>query len=169
MLKQKNPGTLTDFVRDGNKFKYAFFAIGACLRGFKSCRPVIAVDGAFLKTMYGGQLLCAITTDANSQSYPLAFGVVDYEFHASWIWFLRKLREAIGEDVPNLAFVSDRHVSIEQGLNIVYLSVPHGACYHHLKLNVQHKFKNDHCEHELYIAAYAFNERSFRAHFRQLR
>ncbi|RYE18378.1 MAG: hypothetical protein EOP45_14240 [Sphingobacteriaceae bacterium] len=60
MLEQKNPGTLTAFVKDGDRFKYAFFSIGACRRGFKSCRPVISLDGAFFKTKYGGQLLCAI-------------------------------------------------------------------------------------------------------------
>lgn len=169
MLKQKNPGTLTDFVQDGDKFKYAFFSIGACRRGFKACRPVIALDGAFLKTKYGGQLLCAIAMDANSQLYPLAFGVVDSECHASWIWFLRRLREAIGEDVPNLAFISDRHVSIIHGVEVVFPGIPHGACYHHLQLNVQHKFKTDHCRFELYDAAYAFSKTAFEANFRQLR
>jgi hypothetical protein len=156
-------------LQDGDKFKYAFFSIGACRRGFKACRPVIALDGAFLKTKYGGQLLCAIAMDANSQLYPLAFGVVDSECHASWIWFLRRLREAIGEDVPNLAFKSDRHVSIIHVVEVVFPGIPHGACYHHLQLNVQHKFKTDHCRFELYDAAYAFSKTAFEANFRQLR
>ena len=107
MLQQKNPETLTEFVRDGDKFKYALFSIGACRRGFKSSRPVISLDGAFLRTKYRGQLPCAIAIDTNSQLYPLAFGVVDSECHASWIWFLRKLREVIGEDVEELAFISE--------------------------------------------------------------
>ncbi|RYE18377.1 MAG: hypothetical protein EOP45_14235 [Sphingobacteriaceae bacterium] len=101
--------------------------------------------------------------------YPLAFGVVDSECHASWIWFLRKLREAIGEDVEELVFISDRHVSIIHGVEVVFPGIPHGACFHHLKLNVQHKFKTDHCGIELYDAAYTFNKRAFEAHFQQLR
>ena len=88
----KESGDLTDFVKDGDRFKCAFFSIGACRRGFKSCQPVISVDDSFLKTKYGGQLLCVIALYANSQLYPLAFGVIDSECHASWIWFLRKLR-----------------------------------------------------------------------------
>ena len=82
---------------------------------------------------------------------------------------MRKLREVIGEDVEELAFISDRHVSIIHGLEVVFPGIPHGACYHHLKLNVQHKFKTDHCGIELNAAAYAFNKTTFEAHFRQLR
>ena len=76
---QKNPGTLTAFVKDGDRFKYTLFSIGASRRGFKSCGPVISLEGAFFKTKYGGLLLCAIAMDANSQLYPLAFRVVDSE------------------------------------------------------------------------------------------
>ena len=106
--------------------------------------------------------------DANSQLYILACGVVDNECHASWIWFLRKLREVINEDVPDLTFISNRHVSIIHGVEEVFPGIPHGTCFHHLKLNVQHKFKTDHCGIELYDATYAFNKRAFEAHFRQL-
>ena len=49
MLEQKNLGTLTKFVKDGDKFKYAFFSIGECRRGLKSCCPVISLDGSLLK------------------------------------------------------------------------------------------------------------------------
>lgn len=77
MLQQKNFGTLTDFVKDCEIFKYTLFYIRACCRGFNSCHPVISLDGAFFKTKYGGQLLCAITMDSNTQLYPLAFGVVE--------------------------------------------------------------------------------------------
>ena len=51
MLKQKNPGTITDIVTNvDNQFKYLFMAFGACFFGFRtSIRPVIAVDGTFLK------------------------------------------------------------------------------------------------------------------------
>ena len=81
---------------------------------------------------------CSAQFHANSQLYPLAFGVVDGDCHASWIWFLRKLIEAIGEDVQDLTFISARHDSIIHGVEVVFHGIPH------LRLNVQHKFNTDH-------------------------
>ena len=51
MLEQKNLGTITDIVTDvDNQFKYLFMAFGTCISGFRTLiRPVIAVDGIFLK------------------------------------------------------------------------------------------------------------------------
>lgn len=109
-LEQKNPGSVTDLVLDsGSRFRYCFWALGACIRGFASCRPVICIDGSFLKTKYGGQILSAIALDANDQLFPLAFAVVDTENNHSWTYFLRKLRETIGSP-PDLCFISDRYL-----------------------------------------------------------
>ncbi|KAL4012057.1 hypothetical protein IC575_029132 [Cucumis melo] len=69
-------------------------AVGACVRGFLNCiRPVIVMDGTFLKNKYRGQLIVAVCLDGNNQIYPLAFGVVDRETDDSIQWFLEKLKE----------------------------------------------------------------------------
>ncbi|XP_030505193.2 uncharacterized protein LOC115720176 [Cannabis sativa] len=77
MLQLRNPGTITDFVVEDGRFKYCFFSLGPSIRGFKFCRPVICVDGSFLKTRYGGQMLCAVALDAGSHIFPIAFAIVD--------------------------------------------------------------------------------------------
>ncbi|KAM6595991.1 hypothetical protein CsatA_006515 [Cannabis sativa] len=77
MLEQKNPGTITDIVSKDNRFKYCFWSLDACRKGFKFCRPVISIDGTFLKTKYGGTLLVAVAYDANNQLFPVAFAIVD--------------------------------------------------------------------------------------------
>ncbi|KAM6586279.1 hypothetical protein CsatA_008884 [Cannabis sativa] len=112
MLQLRNPGTITDFVVEDGRFKYCFFSLGPCIRGFRFCQPVVCVDGSFLKTRYGGQMLCPVALDAGSHIFPIAFAIVGSENHNSWTYFMRKLKE-IG-DVENLAFVSDRHQSIVQ-------------------------------------------------------
>ncbi|KAA0056715.1 MuDRA-like transposase [Cucumis melo var. makuwa] len=77
-------------------------------KGFLNCiRPVIVMDGTFLKNKYCGQLIVSVCLDGNNQIYPLAFGVVDRETDDSIQWFLEKLKGAIGE-VSNLGFVTDR-------------------------------------------------------------
>ncbi|XP_062100885.1 uncharacterized protein LOC133806813 [Humulus lupulus] len=164
MLQQNNPGTLTDFVTEEDRFKYCFFSLGVSRRGFRTCRPVLCVDGTFLKTKYGGQMLCAVALDANNHLYPVAFGIVDSENHDSWKYFMSKLKEAIGE-VEDLAFVSDRHASITHALETIFPDAYHGACYHHISMNVVAKFKTDHCHVLMYnimISNYAesFNNKT---------
>ncbi|KAL0546608.1 hypothetical protein IC582_016520 [Cucumis melo] len=55
-LKFTNPGTIFHMeLKDDRFFKYLFMAVGACVRGFLNCiRPVIVMDGTFLKNKYRG-------------------------------------------------------------------------------------------------------------------
>ncbi|KAH9778230.1 SWIM-type domain-containing protein [Citrus sinensis] len=142
MVEKKNPGSRTFIEKDSaNNFKYCFMAIGSSLRGFTSCiRPVIAVDGTFMRGKYKGTLFIATSLDGNNQLYPVAFGVGDSENDASWEWFFMKLRESIG-DVPNLVFIYDRHGSIKKAIDKVFPTVGYGICTHHLKRNVNAHFK----------------------------
>ncbi|XP_062114620.1 uncharacterized protein LOC133825730 [Humulus lupulus] len=167
-LQQKNPGTLTDFVTEEDRFKYCFFSLGVSRRGFRTCRPVLCVDDTFLKTKYGGQMLYAVTLDANNHLYPVAFGIVDSENHDSWKYFMSKLKEAIGE-VEDLAFVSDRHASITHALETIFPAAYHCACYHHISMNVVAKFKTGHCHVLMYNAAYAFRKSEFHANFEKIK
>ncbi|XP_062085526.1 uncharacterized protein LOC133791623 [Humulus lupulus] len=164
----KIPGTLTDFVTEEDRFKYCFLSLGVSRRGFRTRRPVLCVDDTFLKTKYGGQMLCVVALDANNHLYPVAFGIVDSENHDSWKYFMSKLKEAIGE-VEDLAFVSDRHASITHALETIFPDAYHGACYHHISMNVVAKFKTDHCHVLMYNAAYAFRKFEFHANFEKIK
>ncbi|KAL3655614.1 hypothetical protein CASFOL_000010 [Castilleja foliolosa] len=141
-LKEVNPGTIThiESAEDGH-FRYCFMSLGASIRGFLgNIRPVIAIDGTFLRGKYGGTLLLATAMDGNKQIYPIAFGIVDSENNESWNWFLVKLHEIIGH-MPDLVIISDRHKSIMKGVADVFPDAVHGICLFHLKMNVAAKFK----------------------------
>ncbi|KAM6558435.1 hypothetical protein CsatA_003574 [Cannabis sativa] len=168
VLEQKNPGTITDIITEDNRFKYCFWSLAACRRGFKFCRPVISIDGTFLKTRFGGTMLVAVAYDANNQLFPIAFAIVDSENHDSWKYFLQKLKEAIGE-VENLVFVSDRHQSIEHAVEVIFPEACHCACYKHISMNVTHKFKTDVCNTQIWLAAYAWSKRECDRHLQVLR
>ncbi|XP_062085382.1 uncharacterized protein LOC133791471 [Humulus lupulus] len=168
MLEQKNPGTITDIVREDDRFKYCFWSLDACRRGFKFCRPVISIDGTFLKTKYGGTMLLAVAYDANNQLFPMAFAIVDSENHDSWKYFLQKLREAIGE-VENLVYVSDRHQSIEHAVEVVFPEACHCFCFKHITMNVTFKFKIDVCNTQIWLAAYAWSKIECDRHFEVLK
>ncbi|XP_019242449.1 PREDICTED: uncharacterized protein LOC109222558, partial [Nicotiana attenuata] len=139
MMEQKNPGSYTNIVRDEeNRFVYMFFMYGASISGWKYCRPLIAVDGTFLKNKYRGVLLVAVTKDANNQIFPIAFGVVDKENNESYEWYFRELRKAIG--IRNdLMFLSDRHKAIANGIAKVFHECYHGICIYHLEKNLKQR------------------------------
>ncbi|KAL6544984.1 hypothetical protein OROHE_009891 [Orobanche hederae] len=118
MLKDLNPGSMVALqtCNDGI-FQFVFFALGPCIRGFSSCRPVIVIDGTHLKGKYKGVMFIAATKDANEQIIPLAFGIGDKENDSSWTWFLQQVRNAFGCPV-DLLVVSDQHLSINNGVDL---------------------------------------------------
>ncbi|XP_060968553.1 uncharacterized protein LOC133036091 [Cannabis sativa] len=124
ILKLRNPGTITNFVVEDGRFKYCFFLLGPYRCGFRFFRPIVCVDGSFLKTRYGGQILCAVALDAVNHIFQIAFALVDSKNHNTWTYFMIKLKDAI-DDVENLAFMSDRHQSIVHALELVFPNAHH--------------------------------------------
>ena len=104
-------------------------AFGPCIRGFLNCiHSVIVVDGTHLHEKYKGMLLIATCIDGNNNIYPIAFGIVDGENDASWLWFMTHLKASIG-DIPNLVIISDRHISIRKAVSSIFLEAFHALCY----------------------------------------
>ncbi|XP_052181865.1 uncharacterized protein LOC127794657 [Diospyros lotus] len=98
MLKETNPDSIAAIETDENNyFLYSFFALEACLHGFRSyIRPVVTVDATHLKGENKWVIFVATCKDGEEMIYPIAFGFGDSASDRSWIWFLTKLREAIG-------------------------------------------------------------------------
>ena len=81
-------------------------ALWVSIHGFQStCHLVLCVDDSFLKHKCGGHMLVTIL-DATTQLYPMVFAMVESKNNNLWIYFMLKLRKAIGE-VENLVFVSN--------------------------------------------------------------
>ncbi|KAK0580786.1 hypothetical protein LWI29_006236 [Acer saccharum] len=163
MLEQANPGTVTDLHTDSsNRFMYMFFCLKACIDGFlSSIRPVIVIDGTFLKGPHRGVLFVAVCMDGNEQIFPLAFGVGDSETNEAWEWFLTKLHKAVGE-VDDLVIVSDRKGSITTGVEKVFPNSFHGACAVHLERNmVGHYGRNKALKQYFERAARVYRESQF--------
>ncbi|XP_019263845.1 PREDICTED: uncharacterized protein LOC109241551 [Nicotiana attenuata] len=146
-------------------FLYAFVALCTSISGWEYCRPVVVVDGTFLKTAYRGIMLTASTLDAAGIILPLAYAVVDSENDASWKWFFEQFKQAYGERT-SMCVVSDRNESILKATSIVYPGVPHYSCVWHIWTNIRAMFKKGHLQlNELYFATAGsytldeFNER----------
>ncbi|XP_014517213.1 uncharacterized protein LOC106774682 [Vigna radiata var. radiata] len=82
-LLARNPGSTVkvkvEETVDEHIFKRFYTCLKACKDSFVSCRPIIGLDGAFMKGKYGGEMLTAVGRDANDQMLPLAYVVVEVE------------------------------------------------------------------------------------------
>ena len=146
-------------------FKYCFMAITSSIEGWRYCRPNIAVDGTFLKCKYGGTLLTAATMDGNSKIFPLAFSIVDSENDASWKWFFEQLKLSFG-DREGLVIISDRHISIPNGVLDVFPTVQYCVCVEHLLKSVKLSFKDSLIEKLFRQCAYSYTIDDFELYMR---
>ncbi|XP_057746917.1 uncharacterized protein LOC130966165 [Arachis stenosperma] len=91
------------------RFERIYIFLDACKRSFMVCRTMIGLDGYFIKTPYGGQLLTAIEWDPNDQISPIAYAIVKAETKDSWTWFLLNLCDDLGVDkIRWCTFMSDQ-------------------------------------------------------------
>ncbi|XP_062116829.1 uncharacterized protein LOC133830775 [Humulus lupulus] len=141
MTQKCNLETVVDLVTDEDKrFKYLFFAIGASIKGWQHCTPILVADGTFLTNPHGGTLLIASAQNANRHIFPLAFAVVDSENDESWDWFFHKLKESYGER-QGQCILSYRHESIAKAAQASFPSLMHEVCCYHLLKNIKTKLK----------------------------
>ena len=94
---------------DEHKFQRLYACLDAAKKGLKYCRPMIHLDGYFLKAGYGGQLLVAVARDGNDNIFPVAYAAVEAETKDSWQWFLDLLIDDIGLVIEHSwVFMSDK-------------------------------------------------------------
>ncbi|KAL2481259.1 MuDR family transposase [Abeliophyllum distichum] len=121
------------------RFQRLFVSYHACIHGFNHCRPVLFIDGTFLKGRFKGILLSATAKNGNQGLYPLAYAVVDSENYDNWLWFLEQLRSIVQSN-RELTFVSDRNVGLMEALPKAFPTSNHFFCLQHLKGNLRDKF-----------------------------
>ncbi|KAL0374669.1 UNVERIFIED_CONTAM: hypothetical protein Sradi_3382600 [Sesamum radiatum] len=83
-VRQHNPGSKLILRKvDGSDppvFEKLYFSLFAMKSAFLSgCRPLIGLDGCFLKTCFKGQLLVAVGRDGNDNMVPIALAIVPIE------------------------------------------------------------------------------------------
>ena len=84
-IQQTNPGTIVEWKHtegsgaDAKVFHSVFWSFMPSIEGFKSCRPVITIDGTHMRGKYKEKLLIACGVDAVGHIFPLAFCMSDEE------------------------------------------------------------------------------------------
>ncbi|XP_031396836.1 uncharacterized protein LOC116207857 [Punica granatum] len=142
-LKRVNRDSLFDMMVERNVpesaaiFKRFYVGFEGLKQGFlNGCRPVISLDGCFLKTHLGGQLLSAIGRDGNNQMFPIAWAVVEGENEDSWRWFLHRLTYDLGiSDGFGWTMLSDQQKGLQNAVRAYMPNVEHRFCARHLYAN----------------------------------
>ena len=109
-----NPGSLVKWgaCPDTHKFQYLCVSFKASLEGWKrGCRPIVGLDGCFLKGKYSGVLLAAISMDANNGMFPLAIFICKKEDGENWDKFLEIISPELRKHPLPLTIISDRAIS----------------------------------------------------------
>ncbi|KAH1246528.1 hypothetical protein GmHk_06G016598 [Glycine max] len=76
------------------QFQRLYICIAGCKKGFVAgCRPFIGLDGCFLNSAFGENLLSTVRVDGNNHIFVIAYVVVDMENKDNWKWFLTLLHE----------------------------------------------------------------------------
>ncbi|XP_019092303.1 PREDICTED: uncharacterized protein LOC104748590 [Camelina sativa] len=136
----------------------------------KNCRPIIGLDGTFLKHNIQGTLLTAVGRDPNNQIYPIAWAVVSGENHDNWEWFIHKLKVDLDlGDGENITMISDMHTSIIHGMALELPKAEHRACARHIYANLKKDHKSDTLKPLFWRVASSYNEADFRTNLAAFR
>lgn len=137
-LDRSNPDSTIIILPDNGVFLRMYVCFGAVKNGWISgCRPVIGVDGAFLKGFCKGELLTAVGRDGNNQMYPIAWAIVsDGETKESWKWFLSLLMNDLNIiEGAGVTIISDQQKGLEIAVAELLPRAEHRNCARHIYAN----------------------------------
>lgn len=184
MVRVTNPGSVINIDHEDGRFKRLFLCFNACQEGFISgCRPLLFLDGTFLKDRYKGILLGAMAYDGNHGIFPLALSVCDSENEENWCWFIQRLwsvlydrREPYAPPHP-LVIISDADKGIKEAVKRIFPNALHSRCVLHLVENYKHKLRDiglplklcQELAKTLQDSAYAYTAGQFHVKFNEIR
>ncbi|RYR10458.1 hypothetical protein Ahy_B05g078897 [Arachis hypogaea] len=168
-LLKTNPGSTVQICTKPQPngeviFERMYVCLSGCKNGFKSgCRPLIGLDGAFLKTQFGGQILSAVGQDANHHIYVIAWTIVEIENRENWKWFLELLHLDLGHYKKNgWCFISDMQKGLISAVQEVMPNVHHRFCVWYLWRNFNKSWKDLQLRGLLWECARATTHQEFR-------
>ncbi|KAL0447668.1 UNVERIFIED_CONTAM: hypothetical protein Slati_1894700 [Sesamum latifolium] len=173
-VRKCNPGSKLILKKLENSdppvFDRMYFSLWALKKGFlEGCRPIIGLDGCFLKTCYGGQLLVAVGRDGNDNMFPIAMAVVQVENRETWSWFLSEMLDDIGGlGTSKWSFISDRQKGLIEALKELVPDSEHRFCTRHMYQNFKLKFKSVELKEYFWKAASTTNKNDFERYMKKI-
>ncbi|KAG7563172.1 Transposase MuDR plant [Arabidopsis suecica] len=140
----RNPGTEFNIETVAGPVigsKQRFYRLYICFQAQRdswkqTCRPVIGIDGAFLKWDIKGHLLAAVGRDGDNRIVPIAWAVVEIENDDNWDWFLRQISASLGLcQMSDLAILSDKQSGLVKAIHTILPQAEHRKCSKHIMDN----------------------------------
>ncbi|CAI9293205.1 unnamed protein product [Lactuca saligna] len=129
----------------------------------EGCRPVIGIDGCFLKGIVRGEVLAAVGRDANNQIYPIAWAVVGVENKATWKWFIDLIMDDIDGGLgTGITLFSDGHKGLLEAVKERCPEAEHRQCARHIVANFAKRFTGQHFRKLFWRAVRASTEQKFK-------
>ncbi|XP_057785404.1 uncharacterized protein LOC131002930 [Salvia miltiorrhiza] len=137
LMRVDKEGRFELLLGDDSVFRGLYIGFSALRKGFmEGCRRIIGLDGCFLKTYLGGQLLCAVSKDGNNKMFLVAWAVVEAENEECWSWFLKLLLEELGvTDGLRISFISDQQKGLQNAVASLAPFAEHKNCARHVYCN----------------------------------
>ncbi|XP_028082753.1 uncharacterized protein LOC114284080 [Camellia sinensis] len=104
-----------DSNHQSGRFKRFFVVFNASIQGFRHCRPLLFIDGTFLKGKYKDTLLITTVKDGDQGFFLLAMAIVDTETIDNWECFFMHLSNIL-LDEKLITFISDRNAGLLEAL-----------------------------------------------------
>ncbi|KAL8527800.1 hypothetical protein ACS0TY_005578 [Phlomoides rotata] len=145
-LPRVDPEGRFEFLLDAHGQSEGFFiGFSALKHGFLArCRPLLGLDGCFLKTFLGGTLLTTVAKDGNNQMYPIFWDVAAIENEEYWTWFIRILLEELNiSDGMGFTFISDQQKGLGNAIANLAPLAEHRNCARHVYCNWKKEFKGE--------------------------
>ncbi|XP_014506442.1 uncharacterized protein LOC106766208 [Vigna radiata var. radiata] len=154
-----NPGSIIQIKVDGDNgepiFQRIYVCLKACKDNFKNCRPIVCLDGCFLKGQYKGEVLTAVGRDPNEQMLPIAYAVVEVENKETWTWFLQILIADLGgnEVCGRCTWMSDKQKGLVHAVEELLPNAEQRFCLRHMYSNFRKRFSGQILKNMMWRAA----------------
>ncbi|XP_062112502.1 uncharacterized protein LOC133823668 [Humulus lupulus] len=163
-----NPGSTTilktRMENDKRIFERVYICLKSCKDRFlKGCRPLIGLDGCFLKGYCKGMLLVTVGIDGNNSMFPTAYAVCEKENTYTWTWFCELLKEDLNVDNSiQFTFINDMQKGLENAVSCVWEGFETRNCVRHLHSNLKKEFPRLLMKQLLWAAARATTPQEFK-------
>ncbi|KAH0996851.1 hypothetical protein GBA52_020715 [Prunus armeniaca] len=141
-LMSTNPGSHCVLECDPttSRFQRLFICYGACIEGFRWCRPLLFIDATYFKSKYKGQLIGATGRDGNQGFFPFAFAILDSENEENWRWFFENLAKVLTPQGRTITFVSNHNRGATEDVSNIFPTSHHAFCLNDMKQNLSSKY-----------------------------
>ncbi|KAF6165656.1 hypothetical protein GIB67_011758 [Kingdonia uniflora] len=158
-LLTTNPGSIIGCSRDDATLQWTGTMVmfkasyDSWLRG---CRPILGLDGCFLKGKYGGVCLSIIGLDGNNGLFSVATYFCRSECYDTWNTFLKALQSWLDQHDAKLTFISDRQKGLIKAVTDNFHHCNHRFCFRHMYKNFKKIYKGTHLEKLFWNATRAY-------------